>query len=571
VAAPFFAELSRRRVFRTLVGYGVAAFAVLQIIEPVMHGLHWPDAVLSYVVIALALGFPVVVALAWVFDINDWRIERTRAAPAGSALRGLPLALALMGIGAIAATPILYFLVRRNVPAPAVEGASIAVLPFANLSSDKENEYFSDGITEDLINDLANIDGLRVASRTSVFALKGKPLAAQEIGSQLNVRTLLEGSVRREGNALRVTAQLINVSDGFHLWSKSYDRELKSIFAVEQEIAGSIADSLRRKLVGRKAATENVEAHDLYLKGLFFANKRNPEALRKAVGYFEQAVTVDPGYALAWTGFADAMSLRAEYDAPSATELLPKATAAARRALELDPGLAEAHASLGLIAIQRLDWQTALDEQRKAIELKPDYAMARMWRSLVLAALGRFQEARDQLEQARRLDPTSSIINVNLGFALEGLKDHEGALEQFHKTLEMDPDFEPARAALAFACSFAGKPAEALAEVDRLQRGPNPGRWDAVRAMILASSGRRDEARALYAQIVKRTGPGWVSYSERAHVAMALGEKQEAIELLEKACHDREQGLMLLKVHPLFESVRSDPRFRDVLRCAHLD
>src|SRR5262245_37863601 len=231
----WFAELKRRRVVRTLVGYGIASFAVLQIIEPIMHGLHWPETVLSYVVAALAAGFPVIITFAWIFDVKAGRVERTALAAAGPGLRGIRLALLLVGIGVLAAAPGLgwYFFFRSDTrivarrngqPADAVEPKSVAVLPFVNMSSDKENEYFSDGITEELINTLANVDGLRVTSRTSAFAFKGKDIDIRQIGEKLNVGTVLEGSVRREGNTLRVTAQLIQVSDGYHLWSKSYDR-----------------------------------------------------------------------------------------------------------------------------------------------------------------------------------------------------------------------------------------------------------------------------------------------------------------------------------------------------------
>src|SRR5713101_2555479 len=290
----WFAELKRRRVFRALVGYAIAAFAVLQIIEPIMHGLHWPESALSYVVVALATGFPAVVGLAWIFDVKAGRIERTAPAQPMRAR----LALFLVGIGLLAAAPGLfyYFVLRSPRPAPAAEQLdSIALVPFVNMSSDKENEYFSDGVTEELINALANIPGSRVASRTSVFALKGKGLDARQIGEKMGVKTLLEGSVRREGNALRVTAQLISVDDDVHLWSQTYDRELKSIFALEDEIARSIAQALRRRLAGGesaalvKPATSNQEAHDLYLRGQYFKERRTAESLRKAAAYFEQA------------------------------------------------------------------------------------------------------------------------------------------------------------------------------------------------------------------------------------------------------------------------------------------
>ena len=243
--------MKRRRVFRVIIGYGVVAFAVLQIVEPIQHALGMTDSVLKLVVVLLGLGFPVAVVLAWAFDVRAGGIERTAPSPG---LRGPRLAMLLVGIGLVAAAPgAVYYLLLRGRPqaAEVQEGRkTIAVLPFVNMSGDKENEYFSDGITEELINALANIDGLRVASRTSVYALKGRNLDAHELGERLKVATLLEGSVRREGSALRVTAQLIHVGDDVHLWSKTYQRELKGVFALEDEIAHSIAQVLRQKLLG---------------------------------------------------------------------------------------------------------------------------------------------------------------------------------------------------------------------------------------------------------------------------------------------------------------------------------
>ncbi len=308
---PLLAELKRRRVFRALIGYGIAAFAVLQIVEPVMHGLHWPEPVLSYVVVALAAGFPIVVALAWIFDVSGGRIERTAPA-SGSRIGGVRLALALVAIGALAAAPgvLWYFVVRggsKSTPATA-QTPSIAVLPFVNLTGDKENEYFSDGITEEIINALANVEGLRVVARTSAFSFKGKDVNVRKIGEELNVATVLEGSVRRDGNQLRVSAQLIGALDGYHLWSRIYDRELKNVFAVEDELARAIVDALKPKLIARPRlvaqSTANAKAHDLYLRGRFFWNRRNKEGLAKAAALFEQAIAADlaPGYFRAGRG-----------------------------------------------------------------------------------------------------------------------------------------------------------------------------------------------------------------------------------------------------------------------------
>jgi len=575
----WFAELKRRRVVRTLVGYGIASFAVLQIIEPVMHGLHWPETVLSYVVVALAAGFPVVITLAWIFDVKAGRIERT--APAAAGPRGIRLALSLVGIGVLAAAPVLgwYFFFRSDArivarrgsePARAAEPKSIAVLPFVNMSSDKENEYFSDGMTEELINTLSNVDGLRVASRTSAFAFKGKHVDIRQIGDKLNVGTVLEGSVRRESNTLRVTAQLIQVSDGYHLWSKSYDRELKSVFALEEDIARSIADALQRKLVAVKAATANLDAHDLYLRGLYFLNRRTAPALVKAAEYFEQAITQDPRYALAYVGLADATQLRISYDAVTPAEVLPRAKAAAQRALSLDPALAEAHASMGGIYGHDYEWPAALQEYRTALALKPDYPTAHQWYGELLASLGKLREAQAELDRAMELDPASSIIKVTRAGVLFYAHDYEGALAQYKKVLEMDPGFKPVHAHLATLYALQGKDAEALAEVDKMGEVPDMALpW--FRAWVNALSGRRSDSLEFVRGLEERSRREYVSHVSLGMLWMALNDKDRAFEHFMKGCEAREVGLPGVKMSPIFDAARADPRFKDLLRCVHLE
>jgi TolB-like protein len=244
------AELQRRRVFRALVGYGIASFAVLQITEPIMHGLHWPDVVLSYVVVALAGGFPLVVSLAWIFDVNAGRLERTGPPSPASGWRGTRLALLLVGIGLLAAAPgLVYYLFlrtpRAGAPSGAERAASIAVLPLVNLSRDPEQEYFADGLSEELLDLLVKVPGLHVAARTSAFSFKGKNDDVRTIAEKLNVATLLEGSVRKVGDQVRITTQLINAADGYHLWSETYDRKLTDVFAVQDEIAQAVVAARR--------------------------------------------------------------------------------------------------------------------------------------------------------------------------------------------------------------------------------------------------------------------------------------------------------------------------------------
>jgi len=572
-AGAFISELKRRRVIRALIGYGIAAFAVLQIIEPVMHGLHWPDAVLSYTVVALALGFPVVVGLAWIFDVKQGRIERT-APHAG--WKGAPLAALLLGVGLLAASPgvVYFFFVRRPLQAPGASASpSIAVLPFVNISGDKENEYFSDGITEELINALANIEGLRVVSRTAVFALKGRSLDVDQIGALLKVGTLLEGSVRRDGSALRITAQLIKVDDGFHLWSKTYDRELKNVFAVEDEIARSIAHTLERKLVhaeGVKPSTPNTEAHDLYLKGRYFWNRRTLEAFRKAAGFFEQAIHEDPGFALAWTGLADSIALRMDYDAVATSEIAPKARAAARKALEIDPGLAEAHASLGNILWHEFDWKAGEQELRRAIELKPDYATAHQWLAEVLSETGRIPEAQEEIAIALRIEPTTLIMHVVAGNTEAFARNFEGARERYRRALEMDPSFEVAHWAAMTTYLSQKRPTEARTELAKIPSWPRI-ELVAYSGVIDALEGKREDALRAAREVEKLSREGYVPPSLLAAIHIALGDKEKSFPLLFKGCSERDGALQGLRDDPFYDGLRSDRRWPELMRCMNLE
>jgi TolB-like protein len=295
VDVALFAELKRRRLFRALVGYGIAAFAVLQIIEPIMHGLHWPDVVLSYVVVALAAGFPVVVALAWIFDVRAGRIERTPGPP----LRAR-FALALVGIGVLAAAPglVWYFIARR---APVAVAPSIAVLPFADMSPGKDQEYFSDGIAEEILDALAQVEGLRAAGRTSSFSFKGKSEDLGAIAEKLHVAHVLEGSVRKEANRVRITAQLIAAADGYHVWSKTFERELTGVFAVQDEIAAAVVEAMKLKLLAKQRVT-NPEAYAQYLLAKELV-RQHPNR-KPVVAAYARSIALDPGHAPSWAALS---------------------------------------------------------------------------------------------------------------------------------------------------------------------------------------------------------------------------------------------------------------------------
>jgi serine/threonine-protein kinase len=585
----FMAELRRRRVFRALVVWGLVAFAVLQVYEPVMHGLHLPEWTLSFVVVALGLGFPVTAALAWVFDLKAGGIERTPpvapADPASSTSAGVRrarLVLLLLGLGGAAAAPgLVYFFAwpgagpgpSRGSVAPATQtDASIAVLPLVNMSSDKEQEYFSDGLTEELLNLLAKVPGLRVASRTSAFAFKGKNVKMSEIGRELGVATVLEGSVRRSGEQIRITTQLISASDGYHLWSETYDRKITDVFAVQDEIAAAVVSALKLRLLKpagqRERRTESVEAHDLYLRGLYFWNLRSGESLLRAADFFRAAIKADPGYALAHVGLADAIEIRTAYVWVRGAALREQAKAAALRALELDPELGEAHATLGMILTDEFDRSGAIGQYRQAIALRPDYATARHWYAMVLADSGRADEARREIEHALRLEPTSRIITTNAGRAAMLARDYARAEVLYRAALDLAPDFEYAWSELAVLYALEGKRAEALAAIAKVS--PDGGHRY-TRAVVFALVGRRQEAERVARELEDLSKKEYVPAAVLAPVWAALGDRDKAFAALRRACDEREGAWgPSVKVDPVYDGLRSDPRLGEILDCMQL-
>ncbi len=451
-------------------------------------------------------------------------------------------------------------------------GNSIAVLPFVNLSSDKENEYLSDGVTEEIINALANVDGVRVVARTSAFSFKGKNLDIRRIGDELNVATVLEGSVRREGNQLRVVAQLIGVADGYHLWSKTYDRELKNVFTVEDELSRAIVEQLRPRLIGVKTlvqqATSSSEAHNLYLQGRFFWNQRTREGLAKAEGLFQQALALDPGYALAHSGLSDCYLSTIAYGGAPAAQNTSLAAAEALKAVELDGSLAEAHSSLAMVKEAAYDWGGAEREHQRALALRPGHMQGHQWYGRQLWVRGRFAEAQAEAERARQLDPSSFIVGHLIAALAFDQRDYRKAIEQARRTLELNPGFDLSRILLAEAYLQIGRLGEALAAIDEVN-SPS-AQLLAARAEVLAASGEKDAARALVEQVEQRMGaiPPAVAL---AGARLALGDQEAALAWLEKALAQGDQLLLRLKVNPMWDPLRAEPRFRALLRRMNLE
>ncbi|HSG82006.1 MAG TPA: tetratricopeptide repeat protein, partial [Gemmatimonadota bacterium] len=451
-------------------------------------------------------------------------------------------------------------------PAASAED-SIAVLPFTNMSGDPESEYFSDGVTEEIINALTRLPGLRVAARTSSFAFKGQSADIKEVGRRLGVATVLEGSVRQAGDRLRVTAQLIKAVDGYHLWSERWDREVDDVFEVQAEIAAAIADRLQVTLAAPAPArppTTNVEAYRLYLKGRHLWNHRDEDSLLKAVDYFQSAIERDPEFAHAYSGLADTYLLLGSYRIIDRGESHQKAKSAAKQACELDDTLAEAHTSMGQVLRRERDWEGEERAYRRAIELNPNYATAHQWYSTLLAAQGRMDEAVREVKQAEMLDPLSHAILVTSAIVHDLARDVDCALHKIERALELEPDFASAVAYSGWIYAERGMFEEAFRANELMAKiwGADAGGVTAHRANIHALMGEQEKGRALLEEaIAQGADPGYVGY-----VWTSLGESDRAFEWLNRAIDEDSWFIFHLKVHPALDPLRSDPRFDQLLQ-----
>lgn len=453
---------------------------------------------------------------------------------------------------------------------------SIAVLPFANISADDENEYFCDGLAEELLNALSKIEELKVAARTSAFFFKGKNAEAREIGKTLGVNTVLEGSVRKAGSRIRINVQLVNAADGYQLWSERYDREMRDVFDVQDEIAVAVTDALKIKLLGDektavlKRHTQSPEAHEYYLRGLSHFNKWTPADFEKAIENFERAIEIDENYASAYAALADAYT-ELLFFSFSAGDVRPKAREAARKALELDERLAEAHNSMALIKMY-LDWDfsAAEAEFRRAIELNPGSASVHMWYGWFLALMGRFDESLAELRRAHELDPLSPPNNNAIGVNYHWSRQPELAIAQILDVLELNPNYPVSISFLAEAYVQAGDMRSAVETVERIASAEMDPQALAVAGYVYARAGNREKAAGILNEFERLTEQGNVSAMNFAQVYASLGDKEQAFAWLEKAVEDRAIWLPFLKVDVKFDPIRDDPRFDEILKRVNL-
>lgn len=452
---------------------------------------------------------------------------------------------------------------------------SIAVLPFANMSADADNEYFCDGLAEELLNALAKIEDLRVAARTSAFSFKGKNVDVSEVGKALRVNTVLEGSVRKSGNRIRITVQLVNATNGYHLWSERYDREMRDIFDVQDEITLAVVDALKVKLLGEKKAailkrgTKDTKAFELYLRGLFYYNKRTAADIRKAIGLFQQAIERDPDYALAYASVAESYNTMTAYPYLSPQEASPKAKASAIKALEIDPTLAEAHTTLATyFATYEWNWMQAERQFKRAIELSPNNTSAHFRYGLqYLAATGRNEEAIAELERVLEVEPLSLITGANLAAVYMFAGENKRALDQAKKTYELQPHFLTGRYFLGVSYNANGMYAEAIALSEKhLETEPESQLFLRLVGYAYAKAGRRREAENVILKFREIAETKYVMSYWVANIYTALGDNDKAFTELETAFAEHDWELHRLKVDPFMNSLRDDPRFNEMVK-----
>lgn len=460
---------------------------------------------------------------------------------------------------------------------------SVAILPFVNDSGDPNAEYLSDGITESIINSLSRLPGLKVMSRNAVFRFKGKNPDPQEVGRNLKVGAVLMGRLVKLNDRLIIKTELIDVSDGTQLWGAEYNSSLSDIFSVQDEISRTISAKLQLRLTGKdeenlaKRYTKDTNAYELYLKGRYFWNKRGEAGLRNGIKYFQEAEEKDPNYALAYSGLADSYSLLSDIGVVAPVTEMPQAKAAAQRAVDIDPTLAEGYTSRGFVKLAYdWDWLGAEADLKRALELNPKYPTAHQWYASYLVQMGKFERAKEEIEQAQQLDPLSPIISSNAGLYSYFEHRYDDAIAQYQKTLEIDPDFWVAHHYLGLAYAKKGMYDEAISELRNSLHSPGTGplKEGAVEndpevaaslGFAYASAGRRAEAQAILSRLKALSKRRYVSALYMAIVHTGLNDKDRAVEYLNKAYDNRHPGLVLIRVDPIFDNLRSDERFKQLI------
>lgn len=580
----FFGELKRRNVVRVATTYAVIAWLLIQAASIFLPTFDAPSWVMKVFLLILSLGFIGVVFISWAFEATPEGLKRTEDV-SPEEMKSLPMwsrkkfAGFVIVVGLIAGGLLAFQLFRARstssprAPETNMPPKSIAVLPFDSLSEEKANAFFAEGVQDEILTRLAKVADLKVIARTSTQKFKSAPENLPDIAQQLGAMNILEGSVQKIGDQVRVNVQLINGLTNAHLWAEIYDRKLTDIFAVESEIAKTIADTLQAKLSGSeksamsKRPTENAEAYELYLKGRFFWNKRTDADLPKAAEFYKQAIAKDPNYALAYAGIADCFVLYPDYGVGRPDEFYPKAKEMALKALSLEPTLGAPHAALGVVLSNwERDFKKAIAEMDRAIELDPNYATAYQWKASPLTILGDFDRATSADEKAIALDPLSLIVNSDLAYTYTYARRYAEAVAQSRKTLEIDPNFHVVRGYLGLGLQLQGKLAEALPEFRAAVASTDEPFSRGLLGQACARAGLRDEAKQILARLEEESRTRFVTGWSIAVIRLSLGDKDGALAALQTGLDQHASEILPIKYDPLFDELHSDPRFETLVQ-----
>lgn len=575
--AGWLAEFRRRNVHRVLIAYLAVAWLLAQVAEFLSDAFAWPAWILRALVVVLLIGLPAAIAIAWFFEWTPAGLVREEPAPRGAALRLRPHRRFDLAIAVLLAVALGYFAAthewRDEEPRPPPAGrATLAVLPFKPVVATDRDEALEFGMADTLILRLSGIAGMAVSPLSSVRRYSALDSDALAAGRELGVRSVLDGSVQRSGERLRVTARLLSVDDGRQLWSGRFDEQYTDIFAVQDSIADRVTaalavqlSSVEQQRLARRPTSDSV-AYDLFLNGRYHWNRRSsPVDLQKAMDYYRQAVARDPQFALAYSGLADTLAVQAVFAAREPREVYPAALQAAERALQLDPDLAEAHATRGHIRMNFLhDWPAALEDFDEAIRHDPRYAMARVWRGLWLVFVGRTDEGLAELATAAELEPSSMPPVVTYARGLYSARRHGEAAAALERVVEVEPQNMLARALLASVYIELERFDEALVLASDVA-GKSPGGFS-VAAVALARAGRTDEARAALNRLVELAQHRYVPAYDFALIHAALGDADQAFHWLDRSLAEPSALLGNLRADPVLDPLRSDPRYREVER-----
>jgi TolB-like protein len=582
VKGNFFSELKRRNVYKVAVAYAVVGWVIAQIATQIFPFLEIPNWVVRLVIVLIAIGFPIALVIAWAFEATPEGIKRTEDVDVAAAAKQPKKHtwIYVVAIGAAFSIGLFFvgrYSVRNTASAAGTElsAKSIAVLPFDNLSRDPDNAYFAEGVQDEILTRLAKVADLKVISRTSTQRFKSAPANLPDIAKQLGVMNVLEGSVQKSNDQVRVNVQLINALTDAHLWAEIYDRKLTDIFAVESDIAKTIADQLQAKLTGSEKQmiaaqpTSDTTAYELYHKGRSLWGKRTGDNIPKAIAFYEQAIAHDPNYALAYAGLASAHILSPFYAGADRLEMAAKAKEAALKALRLDPNLAEAHAALGkVLFFGEIDLAGAMREYKRAIELKPNDADAHHWYGNdILAALGRFDEAIAEGKRSVELDPLSVVINADLGETFFYAKRYDESVTQLRKTLELDPTSFYTHYNLGIALQAKGDLPGAIAEYEKAKQLGDNTTVSTFCAAAKAQAGDKEAARRMLTELDEISKHREVVGYLRALLYLSLNNKDEALRWLEQGVKERDgSNICWINVDPLLDSLHGDPRFEALVQ-----